>query len=159
MAMKSMLSDPCAQPSFRTSMPLCFKYERIASCDLSSMLFPWLSASSCWGPPSWRALWCGWRLRESGSARGKSETRMRPSFPRGALCLSEKFSRPLRASDRGRFAPKARRGKGVCGGFPWECGDETTARCCAPRILSRRLMEIWWADWLLTASLGSGVPA
>lgn len=26
--------------------------------------FPWLTASSCWSPPLWRALWCGWRLRE-----------------------------------------------------------------------------------------------
>lgn len=40
MAMKSMLSGPCAQPSSRTSMPLCLRYARIASCDLSSMLFP-----------------------------------------------------------------------------------------------------------------------
>ena len=40
MAMKSMLPEPCAQPSFRTSMPLCFEYALIASCDLSSMPFP-----------------------------------------------------------------------------------------------------------------------
>ena len=92
MAMKSMLSDPYAQPSFRTSMPLCFKYERIASCDLSSMLFPWLSASSCWGPPPWRALWCGWCLRKSGSARGKSEPQVSLRFLRCACGSRKSFT-------------------------------------------------------------------
>ena len=38
--MKSMLSEPCAQPSSRTSMSLCLRYAQIASCDLLSMLFP-----------------------------------------------------------------------------------------------------------------------
>ena len=53
---------------------------------------------------------------------------MRSSFPRGALYPSEKFSRPLRASDRGRaFAPEARRGGDVRGGYPWECGG---GACC-----------------------------
>ena len=93
---KSMLSEPCAQPSSRTSMPLCFRYVRITSCDLSLMFFPWMSASSCWGSPPWRALWCGWRLQKSGSARDKSKTRKRLSFPRDACGSRKSFAALVR---------------------------------------------------------------
>lgn len=39
------------QFSSRTPMPLCFKYARIALCDLSPMLSPWLFAFLCLTPP------------------------------------------------------------------------------------------------------------
>ena len=115
MAMKSMLSEPCAQPSSRASMPLCFRYARIASCDLSSMLFPMAVCLLVLAPaplcaPCGADGSCG-----KAAVQGKKRNADALEFSEGCpLCLSEKFSRPLRASDRGRaFAPKARRG-GVC---------------------------------------------
>lgn len=92
-------------------MPLCSRYARIASCDLSSMLFPMAVCLLVLGPAPLARLVVRTAPAGKRQRKGESETRMRLSFPRGALCLSEKFLRPLRASDRGRvFAPKARRG-------------------------------------------------
>ncbi len=65
MAMESMLPDPCAQPSSRTSMPLCFEYALVASCGLSSMPFPMAVcgnvamgfAARCCVPGRYWAVW------------------------------------------------------------------------------------------------------
>ena len=38
----------------------------------------------------------------------------------------------------------------------WECGDEVVTRRCVPGALGR-LVEVWYASWLLVASLGDGV--
>ena len=38
----------------------------------------------------------------------------------------------------------------------WECGDEVATRRCVPGALGR-LVEVWYASWLLVASLGDGV--
>lgn len=93
MTMKSMPSEPCAQFSSRTSMPLCFRRAPMASYDFSSMLFPMAVCLLVLGPTSsWRALWCGWRLRESGSVRGKAKRGWARVF-RGAPCARRKSFR------------------------------------------------------------------
>lgn len=137
MAMKPMPSEPWAQPSSRTSMPLCSRYARIASCDLSSMLFPMAVCPLVLGPAPLANL-VG-RMAPAGKRRrkGGSETRMRLEFPKGRLRRSGKFSRPLCGSVCGRVcAPKARRGGGVRGGCPWECADAVAAglACLCARV-------------------------
>ena len=84
---------------------------------------------------------------------------MHLSFPRGVCALGKVFAALVRERPWASLRSQGETGKGVRGGFPWECDDETTVRCCALGILPRRLMEMWCADCLLTASLGSGVPA
>jgi len=57
----------------------------------------------------------------------------------------------------GEFSLPRRGGVGAArGGSVWECGDEVATRRCVPGALGR-LVEVWYASWLLVASLGDGV--
>lgn len=67
-------------------MPLCFKYALIAPCGLSSMLFPMAVCLSRAGARPLARLVVRMTPAGKRQRKGGSETRMRPSFPRGAPC-------------------------------------------------------------------------
>lgn len=132
--------------SSRTSMSLCFKYTLIASCGLSSMFFPMTVCLSRAGARPLTRLVVRMTSAGKRQRKGGSETHMCPSFPRGALCPSEKVSRPLRWSDRGRvIAPKARRVGRALGGCLRDFSKEIAMRCCVPGR--------YWAVWRRSCAL------
>lgn len=133
MAMKSMLSEPCAQSSSRTSMPLCLRYARIASCDLSSMLFPMAVCLLVSGPAPLACL--AGRMAPAGeaAAQGRKRNADAPEFSEGRpVPIGKAFAALARGRPRASLRSQGGTGWGVRGGCPWECGDGVASRRCMP---------------------------
>lgn len=129
MAMRSMPSDPCAQLSSRTSMPLCSRYVRIASCDLSSMLFPMAVCLLVSGPAPLAGLVVRMAPAGEAAAQGRKRNADAPEFSEGCLVpLGKAFAALARGRPRASLRSQGGTGWGVRGGCPWDCGDEVLLR-------------------------------
>lgn len=152
----TQLSEPCAQPSSRTSMPLCFRYARIASCDLSSMLFPMAICLLVLGPAPLARLVVRMAPAGKRQCKGGSKTRMHLSFPGAPRASRKSFCGPCARATVGESSLPRRDGVGRArGGCPWECGD---GACC--EVLRTCVPGVWWrcsrAGRLLSASQDGG---
>lgn len=112
-------------------MPLCSRYVRIASCDLSSMLFPMAVCLLVSGPAPLARLVVRMAPAGEAAAQGRKRNADAPEFSEGCFVpLGKAFAALARGRPRASLRSQGGTGWGVRGGCPWECGDEVAAKRC-----------------------------